>query len=91
MTVYVDDVSTPFRDRPVYRMASAELGELHTLARRIGLEEEWFQDGLVPHYIVSPEMKSKALKAGARETDSRALLLVMSRRFTVDGGESNDD
>lgn len=81
MTVYVDDANIPFGNMVMCHMAADTLEELHAMADRIGLKREWFQNKRVPHYNISLSMKAKAIKQGAKETDSMALLVVMSRKF----------
>lgn len=45
--------------------------ELHAFARRIGLKREWFQDhATLPHYDLTPAMRSKALGAGAQQREA---------------------
>jgi hypothetical protein len=42
------------------------LGELHTFARKLGLQREWFQDSLIaPHYDLTPIRRIRALELGA--------------------------
>ncbi|HEX9013849.1 MAG TPA: DUF4031 domain-containing protein [Anaerolineaceae bacterium] len=45
---------------------SADLGELHAFARRIGLKRAWFEDHpLLPHYDLTPGKRREAILAGA--------------------------
>jgi hypothetical protein len=82
MTVYVDDAAIPRHGMIMSHMAADSLDELHAMADRIGLNRSWFQEHKrVPHYDVSASKKALAIKYGAREVDSRALLLVMSRKY----------
>lgn len=49
-------------------MWSDDIEALHSLAARIGLKREWFQNrGRVPHYDLTPGKREQAIKAGARE------------------------
>jgi hypothetical protein len=45
--------------------------ELHTMAKRIGMRREWFQDNgrSLPHYDLVPTRRTAAIKIGAIETD----------------------
>lgn len=83
MTVYVDDLIAwpqPAKagghvfgsGRPSCHMGTdqADLEELHLLAERIGLRREWFQDHpRYPHYDLTPELRARALLAGAVAVD----------------------
>ena len=49
-----------------------DLDELHTLAAAIGLKYKWFQDDpLLSHYDVTPSMRARAIRAGAKEMNLR--------------------
>jgi len=50
-------------------MISDNLGELHQMADRIGVNRKWFQDGSVPHYDICQSKRSLALELGAIEGD----------------------
>lgn len=46
--------------------------ELHALAKKIGLKQEWFQNHKhTPHYDLTPKRREAALKAGAEEFPAR--------------------
>jgi hypothetical protein len=41
--------------------------DLHAFALRLGLREEWYAEDPIPHYILSPKLRAKALMLGAVE------------------------
>lgn len=43
------------------------LEELHTLAKKLKLKPEWFQDKRVPHYDITDTLREKAVALGAVE------------------------
>lgn len=44
-----------------------DLEELHRFAERIGLRRSWFQRGSLPHYDLTPNKRSQAVRLGAVE------------------------
>jgi hypothetical protein len=52
------------------------LEELHAIARRIGLREEWFQGD---HYDLTPSRRARTLSLGAVEVTRRELVQVVRR------------
>jgi hypothetical protein len=38
--------------------------ELHVMAEILGMRREWFQDGRVPHYDLTPKRRTLALSLG---------------------------
>jgi hypothetical protein len=53
-------------------MWSADLQALHTMAEKIGMRREWFQDRPgFPHYDLLPTRRAAALKLGAIERSLR--------------------
>lgn len=70
MTVYVDEIRRWPHARPPFHRGSCHLTadtleELHAFAKRIGMKREWFQDGRVPHYDLTPGRRAEAKLAGA--------------------------
>lgn len=56
--------------------SDGDLEELHTMAKRIGLKREWFQDRpKFPHYDLTGAMPQRALAAGAIEITVREWML----------------
>lgn len=89
MTVYVDTLhdygwvvhGEPTRSCHMFT-DTVELTDLHTLARKIGMRQEWFQEKLAaPHYDLMPGLREAAVLAGAVAVDRRtAARLWRSRR-----------
>jgi hypothetical protein len=76
MSVYIDpafDHGSPsaprcFRGVKSCHMYADTMGELHDMARRIGLKREWFQDDpSLQHYDLVPTKRAAAVAAGAVE------------------------
>ena len=104
MTVYVDDIQIPARvGRRDARWShlftdSADLGELHTFAARIGLRRAWFQDKSdqaydFSHYDVTEGKRRQAIAAGAvavswRDTSDILRRAHEARQATRHGGDS---
>lgn len=85
MSVYVDQVGyvTPNKnwkwDKACHMYADTE-EELHEFAASIGLKREWFQDHWsLPHYDLTPNMRRKAISAGATSTNRRHLVEFMNK------------
>jgi len=84
MTVYVDDMRTPYKGMLMSHMIADTLDELHEMADKIGVSREHFQDkpGL-PHYDISQKKKALALKHGAANVPTRVLaMMAFNRRQT---------
>lgn len=69
MNVYVDSAIHKLRGRRMCHMFSPDLGELHAMARRVGIERRWFQDPSTmrvswPHYDIDEERRSLAIGLG---------------------------
>lgn len=45
--------------------------ELHNMAAMIGLRREWFQNGRVAHYDLTPARRAAAIRLGAIEVTRR--------------------
>lgn len=89
MTAYVDDIrdyGEIARSRNLPGTLWAHLTadtreELHTFASRIGLRRSWFQDRPIGwHYDVTPGIRARALRAGAREVTVRELAGILESR-----------
>ena len=83
--VYVDPLFTCQSREPQARRVGARHGhrwlhmwadkpeELHSMARKLGLRREWFQNHPhLPHYDLVPTKRAAALALGATEMDARA-------------------
>jgi hypothetical protein len=71
MTVYVDEfrVWAPTKIR-CFKAGSSHMTadtteELHVLARRIGMQRAWFQEGSTPHYDLTATKRARAMRMGA--------------------------
>ncbi len=52
-----------------------DIEDLHALARKIGLKRAWFQDHpTLPHYDLTPHLRTLALNAGARDGSPRTII-----------------
>lgn len=86
MTVYVDDYPGWFRNQLWSHMIADSTEELVEMALKIGLKKERLQNGGTyhEHFVVSPNMKAKALKEGAVPvTTQRAAEIGWERRKKV--------
>lgn len=84
MSVYVDRAMIPYRGMLMSHMIADTSAELHTMARRLGLKSEWYQnDGFFPHYDICAKKRSIAIGMGAIELSRREMALKMRelRRF----------
>ena len=82
MTVYVDEPIHAYRGMIMCHMTSPDLGELHAMADRIGVQRRWFQDPLGPgnvsrpHYDIAKSKRGLAVAAGAREINRYQMVVV---------------
>jgi len=63
-------------------------GELHAFAACIGMRPEWIQHAGTAreHFDLTPGRRARAVKAGAREIDSRRLVdIIRSKRGDAKG------
>lgn len=83
MSVYVDPIieyggSESFRWRRSCHMYADSLFELHSMAKKIGLQFRWFQnDARLPHYDLVSDKRRLAIKNGAVETTLRQMVEFM--------------
>lgn len=72
MTVMVDELIRWPRGRGIFlggssHLTASTIDELHTFAEHLELPHTWFQDHpRVPHYDLTPRMREKALRGGAK-------------------------
>jgi hypothetical protein len=79
MTVYVDRAVNAWRGKLWCHLFSADIEELHTFARRLGLLRAWHQEppnASWPHYDVTAVRRVTAVRLGALEADRRTLIAV---------------
>ena len=74
MSVYVGPSLYPFGRMIMCHMVADSLEELHTMADRIGIRRQWFQDTRHPHYDISKGKRHLAILAGAQEADERQVV-----------------
>jgi hypothetical protein len=61
-------------------MTDGDLSELHEMADRIGLKQEWFQDHPAhPHYDLSNKKRKLAVKHGAVEVISQVMIRICGK------------
>ena len=77
MSVYVDSL-LPVHSNAKWRwdtschLMADTVEELHDFAQSIGLERRWFQSRVdFPHYDLSPDLRLRAVEAGAIELARR--------------------
>lgn len=86
MTIYVDPIRNWGKRGDWCHMAcDGDIEELHTFARRIGLQRSWFQakNPRHLHYDLRPSKRVLAIKAGAVEVSSAELLQRCTRRHDI--------
>jgi len=80
MAVYVDDLFDYPGKGWWCHMVSNNLDELHTMADRIGLRREWFQNHpRHPHYDLRPYSRSLAVLHGAVEVSSEEIVQILKK------------
>ena len=74
MTVYVDNMEAPLGRMVMCHMVADTPEELLSMAKRLGLRPEWFQDKPGhPHYDISKGKRRLAVKYGAVPVTMREL------------------
>lgn len=64
---------------PSCHLTADTLTELHDFAQQIGLKREWFQQGSLPHYDLTPRRREAAVRLGAVELTRQNLREVYRR------------
>jgi hypothetical protein len=76
--IYVDEAIFPFKGQLWCHMFSHDLDALHTMATRLGLKREYFQDKKrFPHYDLSPGKRELAVKLGAKEVSCEKMISIV--------------
>lgn len=92
MTVYVDELESygwVVRGRKTQSCHlfsdSLDLGDLHAVAARAGMQRRWFQDKRsCPHYDLVPSKRQAAIAAGAVEVDRETAVRIWRiRRYLL--------
>ncbi len=78
MPVYVDDFRAVYRGMFMSHMVADTIEELHSMADRIGLRRQWFQNhkGSIPHYDVCWSKRKLAIENGAVEITAKELVIT---------------
>lgn len=94
MTVYVDGAENALGRMKMCHMVAPDVDELHTLAFRIGMRRQWFQDPKTmprvsaPHYDVAKGRRALAITLGAVEIDKYQMSVIskiaMNRHYGHD-------
>ena len=75
MTVYVDEIADYGYKGKWCHMIADDLVELHSMADKLGLKRQWFQDvGDHPHYDLRPSKRILAVTNGAVEISAKELV-----------------
>lgn len=83
MTVYIDSSRHRLGRMIMCHMAADTLVELHAMADILGVRR-WFQDKPgAPHYDICKATRARALRLGAIEVSSRALLKAARRAAAI--------
>jgi len=85
VSVYVDQMRTPYGRMIMCHLVADTAAELHAMAARIGVARRWFQQkpGTLPHYDICLSKRALALGAGAQKI-SREDLVGRIRRARMD-------
>ena len=82
MSVYVDDMKTPYGRMIMCHMIADTLPELHEMADRIGIKRRWFQDKPNhPHYDISISKRILAVRYGAKEISAVEGIAILRNRY----------
>jgi hypothetical protein len=87
LSVYVDPLfehggSPTFHWKRSCHMYADTLDELHTMAKRIGMQRAWFQNKpKLPHYDLVPTRRAAAVSAGAVEHTRAEMVAFISARL----------
>ena len=102
MTIYVDDMRTPYQMKrwPFRKMLMSHMfcdpvenvEELHEMADMIGVSRQWFQwlKKQFPHYGICQSKKALAIKYGAVETTRQEMVKIVRARGEQITGEINE-
>lgn len=90
MTIYIDRSRHRLGRMIMCHMAADSLTELHAMADILGVRR-WFQDKPgAPHYDICKATRARALRLGAVEVSSRALLQAARRAAEIPGEVGGD-
>lgn len=80
MAVYVDNERIAWRGALWCHLVADTPDELHSFARRLGLQKSWFQsESIYPHYDITISVRSRAIALGALDGDRSAIIACAKR------------
>lgn len=79
MTVYVDNMRTPYGRMKMCHMVADSVSELLEMADRIGVDRKWFQAGSHPHFDICVSKRKEAIRHGAQPVGRREIVAVIRR------------
>jgi len=87
--IYVDGLrpcGAPWRGGVACHMIS-DTGpeELRSFAASLGIPLSWYQPGSIPHFDISPRLRSKAIASGATPVDRTEFVAAMRRMRSATG------
>lgn len=94
MTVYVDSARLPFKGHIMCHMTANSLSNLHAMADRIGMRQEWFQTppkASFPHYDIPQPRRALAIQYGAIEVCNRTSLYFAAQLGMEWAGQYGDE
>jgi hypothetical protein len=75
LAIYVDQIQKHKSGLWCHMATDGDLEELHKMAVAIGLKRDWFQDHQrVPHYDLRPSKRALAIKHGAQQIGTLAMV-----------------
>jgi hypothetical protein len=81
MAVYVDNEQIAWRGALWCHLVADTPDELHSFARRLGLQKSWFQsESIYPHYDITTTVRERALELGALDGD-RSTMIACAKRL----------
>lgn len=82
MSVYVDDMSAPYRGMIMYHMVADTKAELIAMAQSIGVHPRHIQkEGTYQeHFDICKSMRAEAVRRGAIEIDRAGLASILRKR-----------
>ncbi len=85
MSVYVDDMESPFRGMVMCHMTADSIGELFEMVDRIKVARKWVQkkDTYKVHFDICKSKRRLAIEFGAIEISTRNLVRRMRAKRTV--------
>lgn len=79
MAVYVDNGKWKYGRMLMCHMLADTVEELHEMAKKLGLKQEWFQEKSTPHYDICQSKRKLAIKCGAIEIDRYKVVEIIRK------------